>query len=228
MKQTRIGVFETNSSSTHSIRTVKGMDMLETVYPDEDGVLRLRGDEFGWGWERHNDALTKLNYCATYYALYCPDYLPNFEEIIKEHTGIKTIENLVSEDWGNENYAYIDHQSRNVIKSDPEWLINFIFNPEVELVIGNDNGSPPINFYVDKPEDMNYEIVLHTPNEKKIYVNDLEEINQYNLRSFLMVKEYDFRIKNNELFGFDWRRGVDGDWEEYERKICDVTVLQQR
>ena len=70
MKKIRFGVFETNSSSSHTI-TIDGEDMIpefkrDVLFPLEDDVVEIHlGDcEFGWGWgyEYYKDSWNKLKY----------------------------------------------------------------------------------------------------------------------------------------------------------------------
>lgn len=142
-KKIRKGVFETNSSSTHSISIAVGNNegLLDTIVPNEDGVIVLTGGEFGWEIEEYNDAITKANYCAI-------DQLNNDERVemlkrvIKEQTGAKMVTSIISDDWDNGDYSYIDHQS--VGTSDEafeseEKLREFIFNKNSILYTDNDN-----------------------------------------------------------------------------------------
>ena len=52
MKLIRNSVFETNSSSCHSISIGKS-DVYDSVTPDEDGIIRIKPMEFGWCQERN-------------------------------------------------------------------------------------------------------------------------------------------------------------------------------
>jgi hypothetical protein len=148
-KQTRHGVFETNSSSTHSI-TISKAEMLEQV--DLSGqTLVLDGDEFGWEWRRYNDWETKANYCAQFLsrsqsygekATVDEFRAEMLEEVIKEHTGASSVAVVPT--------GYIDHDSVHVANDafkDEESLRNFIFNPNSYLFTGNDNEEAPPNFY---------------------------------------------------------------------------------
>lgn len=67
--KTRISVFETNSSSCHSISIAKGSkDVLyDTIEPNEKGevILDLHR-EFGWNYEEYNDPMSKANYLFIY------------------------------------------------------------------------------------------------------------------------------------------------------------------
>ena len=158
MKTTKIrkGVFETNSSSSHSISiaTADKQFVLDTSFmPEEDGVLRLYGGEFGWEWNKINDSNTKANYCAV--CAIDDDYKSDMLiEVLQEQTGAKDVEFAFNkEGYGN----YIDHQSYDVpleaFKS-KETLRNFIFNLNSWLFTGNYNSSQPRSYYfVDEYRD---------------------------------------------------------------------------
>lgn len=177
-KLIRNKVFETNSSSCHSISIEKCESSLyDRLYPNEDGDIVLDGGEFGWGYDEYRDASTKANYIAvairllenaaedfntaseerkkvfTYYSL--PGFADKnyfaiksiFEKVIKNQTGCNNIIYNFSTKYDYEsdlNYAYIDHQSFED-GEDAEWMLNeeevfnFIFSPNSQLVIDNDN-----------------------------------------------------------------------------------------
>lgn len=143
-KLIRSGVWETNSSSSHSISIADETKefVLDTIYPDQNGVVHIEGDEFGWQWFKHNDAATKAGYSAQQYS--DNDFvLELLEELIKEQTGADKVEfNL----WG-----YVDHDSYGIVPSDKESLRNFIFNKNSWLFGGNDNSTADPTFY-DVPE----------------------------------------------------------------------------
>jgi hypothetical protein len=63
-KVIRKGVFETNSSSTHSI-TIADSGKLQNTLPITDGKIFVTCEEFGWEQEVHTDAYTKLSYLKT-------------------------------------------------------------------------------------------------------------------------------------------------------------------
>lgn len=66
MQNIRKSVFETNSSSSHSIHIDTSTELNDFIIPNDDGNVVLNGGEFGWEYIRFNDALTKANYCAVY------------------------------------------------------------------------------------------------------------------------------------------------------------------
>ena len=144
MENIRSNVFETNSSSTHSITISNSNNAsnstLATILPDENGTIYLTGGLFGWEYEKYNSALTKANYCAIACDHYDTKY-PNKEmliEVVKKQTGAKEVI------FNIDNNSYIDHQSiesgilEKVFKS-KENLRNFIFNKRSWLIIDNDN-----------------------------------------------------------------------------------------
>lgn len=138
----RHGVFETNSSSCHSISISDTCDKYETLYPDDEGVFTFTWGEYGWGYETYHDAESKANYVATM----CKEFGEVSEEnddqelrdllesVITEHTGISKFMYDLED-------AYIDHQSvdRDMYIWSREDMKNFIFNPNSELDIDNDN-----------------------------------------------------------------------------------------
>jgi hypothetical protein len=175
-KLIRNNVFETNSSSCHSI-TINKCDstLYGRLYPNDDGDIVFEGGEFGWGYDLYTDAPTKANYIATaihhlenaaedfntaneerkkvflHYSL--PEFADKnyfaiksiFEKVVRNQTGCNNIiYNFSTKYDSNTNHAYIDHQSFEDAK-DAEWLLNeeqifdFIFSPNSELVIDNDN-----------------------------------------------------------------------------------------
>ena len=165
MKKIRKGVFETNSSSTHSLTIESTSFLMDTIIPDGEGVVTIKPGDYGWQWERFNDAYTKASYALTgvQYVSNKEEALTNLKEVIQKHTLCEKI-NLIdgnenthaipqdSDDYDNEDYGYIDHQSIGEGKVEPllfdkEKLHNFIFNKNSWLFLGNDNSRPPNKFY---------------------------------------------------------------------------------
>ena len=141
-KLIRKGVFETNSSSSHSI-AIASEDkefVLDTIYPDQHGTIIVRGEEFGWEWFKHNDAETKASYAAQQFAN-DDNALETLEYVIKEQTGAKRVifEGL--------NDGYVDHESYGIVGKSAYELKNFIFNKNSWLFGGNDNSEADPTFY---------------------------------------------------------------------------------
>lgn len=141
MIKTKKGIFETNSSSSHSISISSSGECSDTLHPSDDGIIYLPGGEFGWELESYRDPITKANYCATYVT-----QTENLElaamliKVIKDFTGhdvVITASNEYADTW-----SYIDHQSTYIAEEafvDEDSLRNFIFNPRSWFATDNDN-----------------------------------------------------------------------------------------
>jgi len=156
MRKIRRNVFETNSSSSHSIAISnkdRGYDFNLPV--DEDGVLHIPFGTFGWGPHLLKTPLQKLSY---YITDNCPynnveadipfdetsiDVLknkPKMKEVldlIKEHC--PQVEDITFESSNSiyHPFGYVDHESVGTSKEID--LFDLIFNNSVIIVIDNDN-----------------------------------------------------------------------------------------
>jgi len=142
-KLIRHNVFETNSSSSHSVSIADSTKefILETIYPDSEGTIYVDGDGYGWGYFKHNDAVTKLSYAA--------------QQFNGDNFRLEMLTDLVKEQTGAENivyrleHGYVDHQSSDILRDmTAEELSNFIFNKNSWLFGGNDNLQPDPEFYI--------------------------------------------------------------------------------
>lgn len=150
----RKNVFETNSSSTHSL-CISEEGKYSSISLNEDGNIVLNGGEFGWGWDKFNDPLTKANYCALD-NLHNPHRLELLKKVLKKETGANEILINISDDWNSPTCSYIDHEGHGTSVDaflDEETLKNFIFGENSWLYIGNDNETPPNKFY-DSPNQI--------------------------------------------------------------------------
>jgi hypothetical protein len=142
----RKGVFETNSSSSHSVSIADDTKqfVMDTIYPNQHGVVEIQGDEYGWEWFKHNDAATKASYAAQQFA-HNESALETLAEVIKGQTGADEVKFIDLEN------GYVDHDSYGIVPMDRGSLRNFIFNKNSWLFGGNDNSTPDPTFY-DVPE----------------------------------------------------------------------------
>lgn len=163
MKQIRRNVFETNSSSTHSISITSygGFLAHNELYIDYDDYIHVSLGEFGWEEETYNEQYDKLCYLLTMAAEIngCTAYYCNNreedEEKIREfiHTDdfqmindaviAKTYCNGI---WIDSCDGYIDHQSVNhdnlqdFLDNDCGCdVLSFIYDPYVCVHTDNDN-----------------------------------------------------------------------------------------
>jgi hypothetical protein len=135
MKNIRKGVFETNSSSSHSVTVDMASDVLDTLAPSEKIVIP--SIDFYWYAEgvEINDTLVKASYAALMAREYSenPERLEMVIRVIEKHTGFGVI--LPPEDFcgsvGNHNS---DEIVRRIFDSD-ESLRMFIFNTKSTLTI---------------------------------------------------------------------------------------------
>lgn len=126
MKKVRNQVFETNSSSTHSI-SFTTRDYLEEnkMIIDDDGYIHAEFGEYGWEIESYYDQESKLSYLLTMTAqvngMYpdCYNHNEQLEMIDKfmETDDFKEISDAIAE-YANcrgvvidDSCGYIDHQS---------------------------------------------------------------------------------------------------------------------
>lgn len=145
----RQSVFETNSSSAHSISLGKDTGkqfLLDTLYPDQNETITLTGGKFGWEWFKENDAFEKANYAAVA-SMNNESFRETLIQVIKDQTGCEEIVFDFSGEYDASNWSYIDHESTAVCPSDYEGLKDFIFNKNSWLFGGNDNSTADPTFY---------------------------------------------------------------------------------
>lgn len=164
METIRKGVFETNSSSTHSVSISGGPGaVMEVPLLAEDGYLDIRTGEYGWERAWYSEVDSRLGYATTCILNYAYDIFPSFLEMVKEVTGakgirvngeiIESIEQMeeIAKEKEKERgcyyaFGYIDHQSVEGgddilgVVYDPIRLKQFLFNQGSHFETDNDNG----------------------------------------------------------------------------------------
>lgn len=169
MKQIRQGVFETNSSSTHSICIAKESEL---SIPKS---LHFDFGEFGW----ECDTLYSLNEKASY--LYTgltankmvEDIQKIFEVLrgkgvevtaegeITENGSYTNSEGKLIEYTSSVNGGYIDHSNElqeflNAISNNESMLMNYLFSDLSFIITGNDNDEEDVDINVDYAHDEFY------------------------------------------------------------------------
>ena len=152
-RQIRSSVFETNSSSVHSLTIAPNGRKRNRIHIDNEGYLAAHFGSFGCSGKFFSQS-EKLSYLVTslWYAVGCPEYLDDLyrsyawehlEDAVKEYVpeckGVR-IRDYHYRDDDYEAAPYIDHQS----VPDSEWdmiidmydkdaVIDFIWNDNVGL-----------------------------------------------------------------------------------------------
>lgn len=157
--KTRDAVFETNSSSTHSLSLSEDFsNMVESPLSDyqiKQGIVTISSGEYGWEVETYTDWLTKASYLYTDAMIGCDSSIdPNDEffrneniklsilcKAIKEYTGVDVFFEKSSDKYYP--FGYIDHQSvgecGQVWDEDVSGVIRFLFSIDSVLETSNDN-----------------------------------------------------------------------------------------
>ena len=139
----RHNVFETNSSSTHSICIAK--DATLTIKT----ALHFTSGEFGW----EHDTLKSVHEKASY--LFTGFYANGREDDFK-----KLIELLISKGidatYDDECDGYIDHSNElhiflNAICSSEDKLMSYLFSDLSFIITGNDNSDTDVSINVFYP-----------------------------------------------------------------------------
>lgn len=164
MKQIRQGVFETNSSSTHSICIAKDVEL---TIPKS---LHFSFGEFGWEIDTLKSLGEKASYLYT--GLILNDRKEDIDEIVKllENKGIEVT--LEEPSYGKftyddgDYYEYfnngsIDHSDEmadflNAVCEDEDKLMNYLFSDLSFIITGNDNDYEDVDIKVDYPHDEYY------------------------------------------------------------------------
>jgi hypothetical protein len=147
----RNSVFETNSSSSHSVtlQFSDSNDLCDTIPLNEKGQIVLDGGDFSYTEMLIEGALCKANFIAVYMTVYGNEALKKrFEKILKEQTGASEIiynirmtylngepaNSFFSSEYGDP-YGYYDGDEillEDIVKNGKK-LRKFIFNPSVKI-----------------------------------------------------------------------------------------------
>lgn len=156
MIQKREKVFETNSSSSHSLVIT---DALTIDYKPNPALLGREIDfelgSYGWGYESYNDFHGKASYLFTGIAQLDANVESWGENLVEDITEairatergamvIRVIEAVTGQKVvvRNSRDAHIDHQSAEEYQqalTDDSTLKQFLFSSRSEVVIDNDN-----------------------------------------------------------------------------------------
>lgn len=158
--QIRQSVFETNSSSSHSMTMKKG-DLVDQPFTKEelrDGVVKIYVQEYGWEQYRYYNPKNKLSYLLTQITsgdLPDGDSHQITSSLIETNERFAMLSQIVKEYCGCEllvqpGSGYVDHESVGNgchLFRDIEELKLFIFSKDSYIETGNDNS--PMNWIID-------------------------------------------------------------------------------
>jgi len=159
----RKGVFETNSSSTHSICIAK----TNKINIPEKITVNLHNYEFGWEEDKRSSTEEKIAYIVIAMLNYCNfdiavDRIKRLITCIRNF-GVKSLEisgieihsyGSVSEPYFDTWDGYVDHgnELEDFVKTNLEnddLLKEYLFNKDSFILTGNDNNDSDININVD-------------------------------------------------------------------------------
>ena len=132
MTTIRSSIFETNSSSTHSITVASANsypinDLTDTIY--------LGVGEYGWGYDEFTDTLTKADYLGVE-AKINPAKWEILMRILNKYYPNVTFKPA------DEDSGHIDHQSYGdiweALNYDHDLIEDFLMNPNSTLIISSD------------------------------------------------------------------------------------------
>lgn len=146
----RHGVFETNSSSTHSICIPK-KDSSDLIIPSH---VELCQGEFGWEWDTLSSHYDKLSYLFTGLKSNSRDDDIDKLVTILEAKGITV-------DQTSSYKGYVDHSGDlkeflDAVMEDENKLLNFLFSPLAFINTGNDNYDESVDICVSYEHDSYY------------------------------------------------------------------------
>lgn len=158
MFQIRRGVFETNSSSTHSICITKN-----TFLDRSAGYVEFEFGEFGWETRKLRSVDQKASYLYTAAVSFDQygktNYIEKIKRILdKNDIGYEFFKRDESYTFGN---GYVDHSGDlNIfledVCNDEGKLLRYLFSSESFILTGNDNNDDDVDIIVDYDYDEYY------------------------------------------------------------------------
>ena len=189
MRQIRNGVFETNSSSTHSIAIPKSCDNVN--------YISFHIDEFGWEWREADpeDYFYTAIYETSNSASEVEEKIERLKSILDSHgIGYRFGEveyhiwhsDYANKDYLSLDYGYIDHGNElkefvDELLDDGNKLVRFL---SMGLVFtGNDNSDAEERCFIERDQEFLDDYDWHTRQEFKIknpyYMSNHEDYDWY-------------------------------------------------
>ena len=169
-RQIRYGVYETNSSSTHSIAIPTGHQ--ELSIPDR---VKFEFGDFGWEVDELTSRGEKSKYLYTCLSYVETDKLKEYLQFIYNTLRAHGVENVYFDDFEYSIYCYdgkvetylkakdgyVDHGDEarkfvDAVCTDEQRLLNYLFSDKTFILTGNDNDDIDVEINVDYPHEEYY------------------------------------------------------------------------
>jgi len=162
MIQFRNNVFETNSSSTHTLVISKDTP---NVLPSS---IRFSIREFGWEVDQYDDMQTRADYFYTAACQLLQHDIYNWLEAELGKYGIEVEYNISGRPlyWISDNYACLDNGGIDHVDelkefvdkcmSDSDYLLRWLFGVTSRLYTGNDNWEGTQSIHIDRDKEEAY------------------------------------------------------------------------
>lgn len=142
-KLIRRGVFETNSSSTHSIAIGSDTDLLGFSPNTTDNGIEIHTDDFGWSYEIYGSVESRLSYILIYIRDWSGDKHEEFTQVltnvVSDHTGAAYIKLIEDKEKGYIDHQSVEDQNYHYLFEDPSVLKTFLFSKDGYVETDNDN-----------------------------------------------------------------------------------------
>lgn len=223
MIKIRSSVFETNSSSCHSLCFQK--DIFNEFGISENsfktGILPITLRGYGWEWFRYYSVEGKLSYLLT--AILCrmgkthaePVLLKDLIENLGESSDlelVQAIEKTVKEVFDLEieihfgNHVYVDHESAYVYSEiKPENMKEFLLSPLCYVETGNDNSSPPFRIETDKGQEIYFRSIDYKPEPEDVEIELTLPFEALNQRLIKNEEDFPLLSKSEVLYHFSYQ-----------------------
>ena len=189
MKLIRNNVFETNSSSCHTVTISDKVLPYDTIYPESDGVIYIESEDFGWSFEDRTNPHDKLSYIFIYLMKYYNIY--SYEDRIK---------------ISREEYDKLEWSEKSEhLKTDEELFNEYIKNSKqfklLKKVVCEHTGA----------NDLIPKLPCGYIDHQSIYDKDLVNIfdNEKELKSFLFNPK-SYLLTGNDNSNYEWIIEKDG------------------
>lgn len=169
-RQVRHGVYETNSSSTHSICIPTEYE--ELSIPDR---VEFEFDEFGWEVDKLTSRSEKIKYLYTCLSYVKEDKLKEYIQFIVNTLREYGIEDVYFDAFEYSIYCYngkvktylkakdgyVDHGDEarefvDAVCTNEQRLLNYLFSDKTFILTGNDNDDIDVSINVDYPHEEYY------------------------------------------------------------------------